>query len=84
MKLILALFAALATQAYAATNFYGMVAANAVGGKAPYTCRTQTDVSFLLPFSRGHGPEASDMFADISDRHGSLFLYVVEQPCEND
>ncbi|KAH9486472.1 Cell surface mannoprotein MP65 [Psilocybe cubensis] len=55
MKFILVLLAGLATQTYAATNFYGMVAANAIGGKAPYTCRTQTDWNNLAKTTKANG-----------------------------
>jgi hypothetical protein len=31
--------------AFAANNFAGITASNAIGGESPYTCRTQADVS---------------------------------------
>ncbi|PPQ78052.1 hypothetical protein CVT25_015597 [Psilocybe cyanescens] len=55
MKFILAVLAALASQAYATNNFYGMVAANAIGGKTPYTCRTQADWNTLAKTSKANG-----------------------------
>lgn len=37
---------------FAANNFVGLTASNAIGGRSPYTCRTQAQVSFTASFLR--------------------------------